>query len=206
MSVFSSDDLHVLGQSPDRNLIVLLMDRVQANPSADAAQQGVAQLLASPAFQPGQRTEAVEWLLHDWLVTTVHTRQFAWAKALLDQGVNPSLMTPDGAWGGGQALREALDLAHDGKGEPALLEQLWDRTDMHSMITVLMHRIERTMIEGYFGWFSDRYVHHVDCVAARHCNNPAVADALHALIRRTGPERLPLYRQQTQAAGETTGA
>jgi hypothetical protein len=195
MSLLSTDELRAFDETLDRHRLSFLIDLMERYPSTEQAKAGVTQLLAHPLFQiPDYRFHySGEWLSHDWLVTAVHFQRTAWAKALLDQGVNASLMIPEGDWGGGQALREALDQKN---ADPELLEQLWQRTDMKAMIQVLTHRIERTQRDGNMGWFSARYTHHVDCVAARHARTPELTEALAALVTLTGEENLPLYQKQ----------
>lgn len=199
MAVLSAETIQTLESLTRDQRIHFLMDLAASTSNPEVARQTVETLFAHPLFDPNlfedfdrnaQSFGAGAWLRHDWMLLAAQRGHHVWANTMLDQGADPNLTTPDGLWGGGQALREVLDIPNY---DPDLLERLWRATDLAKMIPIVEHRVQRSQLSG-FGLA--RYGHHADCVAVRHLTHPdpTLDEAVAHLIAVTGEANMPLYR------------
>lgn len=186
MSLIPTDKLDAIGEmAHDNNRQIRLDELMVEYPSAAAADEAVRYLFERPIFNISHQNkkEKSQWARHDWMNVAANQGHYSWAHALLDHGADPSLMTEDGTWGGGQALREALD---NKDVEPRWLERLWAMTDMKSMMQVLGARFTQHA-------FLKRYSETADKVALRVHGRPDTAEALEALYAIGGPHLMPRY-------------
>lgn len=171
---------------------------MEQHPSANAG-LWVDALFNQPWLNASANSQDLDWEKHDWLTIAVRKGHDAWAMALLDAGVNPSLISEDQTWGGGQALREALDQASPVG--PVLLERLWRETDMGQMLTILSARIDREMsqTDSLSALLASRYRRHVDLTAVRVMDRPDLAPQVAALYAKLGEEGMPQFAAAARA-------